>query len=99
MFIQRTVNNLSDKEIASLAIILGFNEDYYQRVFDFDFRPNRIKPRYRLTYSEFLKCQKKLNKLGLDRKAIRSEVVEAWGIKVGMESPLPSQVHMWAMND
>ena len=97
MFIQRAVNNLSDKEIASLAIILGFREDYYQRVFDFDFRPDRIKPKYRLTYSEFLRCQKKLTELGLDRKAIRSKVVEAWGNKVGMKSPLPSQVHMWAI--
>ena len=98
MFIQRTIDLLSDREIAALAIILGFNEDYYERVFDFDFRSDRIKEEYKLTYKEFLKHKKKLESLGLDRKEIRSSVRDAWVSRIGISYALPSQVHMWAID-
>ncbi len=98
MFIQRTIDLLTDKEIAALGIILGFKESYYERVFDFDFRPDRIKENYRLTYKEFLILKKKICSLGLDRKEIRQSVREAWISRIGIKYALPSQVHMWAID-
>lgn len=100
MFIQRTIDSLSDKEIAALAIILGFKENYYERVFDFDFRPDRIKENYRLTYEEFLVHKKKLSSLGLTTKSreTREKIRNAWISRTGISYALPSQTHMWAID-
>jgi hypothetical protein len=100
MFIQRTIDRLSDMEFAALAIILGFKESYYERVFDFDFRPDRIKEKYRLTYKEFLIHKKKLQSLGLTTKdrETRKKIREAWISRINIKNALPSQVHMWAID-
>lgn len=100
MFIQRTIDSLSDKEFAALAIILGFKESYYERVFDFDFRSDRIKENYRLTYEEFLIHKKKLQSLGLTTKerSVHEKIREAWISRINISNALPSQVHMWAID-
>jgi len=98
MTIQEKVEALSTKEFAALAIIIGFEPRYYKKCFEYEFKEEKLKDEFKISYDEFKEIKKNLDKMGLTKRVLplRMDVRKAWCSTVKNEKALPSQTHMWA---
>lgn len=92
-------NSLTNREIATLGIYLGFKPSFYQKAFEYVFHPSKINQKYRLTFEEFQECLKSLKEAKIinSKKGNRDLIRDAWINRTGSE--YPSQPHMWAWHE